>query len=252
MTGSSLWAEALAILRKDVRSELRTRAAVFTVLLFAVVTLVLLAVTVPSLAINSSAAGSGLAGTGGEAAGAPRIIFRTSPQTAAFLLSSLLWIILFFSAMAGLPRVFLKEEEMRTAPALRLSARPMAVFLGKLAFNILLMSVVAFVVTPLFLVLLTPRIAEPASFFANLLTGLIGMAASATILGAIVARTGGKTYLMVPLAFPILLPLLVLAVNGSANAILGTRGNLLLPLVSYLTAMITLSVLLFEAVWRDD
>ena len=44
----SWWGEARAVFVKDVRSELRTRAAVATILLFAVVTLLILALMVPA------------------------------------------------------------------------------------------------------------------------------------------------------------------------------------------------------------
>ncbi len=47
--------------------------------------------------------------------------------------AAFLWIVLFFSAMSGgLSRSFVREEETRTALALRLSASADAVYVGKL------------------------------------------------------------------------------------------------------------------------
>jgi len=81
--------------------------------------------------------------------------------------------------------------------------------------------------------------------------GAIGMSGSATILGAMVARAGGKTYLMLPLAFPILLPIVIVSISGTAAAMLGKPGNWLIFLVSYQVMMLTLSGMLFEKVWSD-
>jgi heme exporter protein B len=252
-SAGSWHAEARAVFVKDVRSELRTKASVGTILLFALVTL---------LVVSMLHVTEGLGLTQGLVDDYPELlksdpqalILRTIPGGTllrAQLLSSFLWIVLFFSAMAGLPRTFVKEEEMRTAAALRLAARPGAVFAGKLLFNVVLVLTVTAAVLPLFLILFTPGVADWTSFILHLLVGSIGMAGTATILGAMVARAGGKSYLMLPLAFPILLPLLVLVINGTTAALYGKGGNQLVALVSYLVAMVTLSAMLFEKVWSD-
>ncbi|MFN3649334.1 MAG: heme exporter protein CcmB [Armatimonadota bacterium] len=253
-TAQNWWSEVRAVFTKDLRSELRTRAAVATILLFAVVTLIVISLMVPT-------EGRGLTH---ELVPDYRELLRRDPNAElfrmtlnetvvrAYLLSALLWVVLFFSAMAGLPRTFVKEEEMRTAGALRLYARPSAVFAGKLAFNCVLSLVVVLVVLPLFLVLFRPRVVDWGLFLAHLPLGALGMAGSATILGAIVARAGGKSYLMLPLAFPVLLPVLAFAIDGTAAAVLGKEGNRIIALVSYLVAMTTVSALLFERVWSDS
>lgn len=248
------WAEAWAVLVKDVRSEMRTRAAIATILLFAVVTLV-------TIALVTKFDGQGLTfGVLKEnyvelIRQDPKAeILQTLPQgspTRHVLLAALLWVILFFSAMAGLPRTFVKEEEMRTAPALRLAARPTAVFAGKLLFNAGLMLIVVAVVLPLYMIMLIPWVANWPLFLAYLVVGALGMAGSATIVGAMVARAGGRAYLMLPLAFPVLLPILVFAINGTTAASRGIAGNWMIPLVSYVVAMVAVSALLFDFVWSD-
>ena len=260
--GENWWSEARAVFVKDVRSELRTRAAVATILLFAVVTLVVLNFTAvteglgltvdvvenlaPVLRENPELLPSGTVPGSLALRGVPE-----GTALRATLLSALLWIILFFSAMVGLPRTFVKEEEMRTAAALRLAARASAVFVGKLCFNGVLVLAVAVVVLPLFLILFTPYVADWPSFLLHLVLGCLSMSGSATLLGAMVARAGGKSYLMLPLAFPVLLPVLVFIITGTATAIHGNGSNQLVGLVSYLIAMVTLSAMLFDKVWSD-
>lgn len=256
-TQGSWWSEVSAVLVKDVRSELRTRAALATILLFALVVLLIVALTVITEGFGltrellpADEMRQILQQPGAKAIDVTRATTGTS-VTRASILSGLYWVILFFSAMAGLPRAFVKEEEMRTAPVLRLTARPSAVFAGKLLFNAALSLVVTAVLLLPFLFLFRPIVADWPSFLLHLPLGAVGMAGAATILGAMVARAGGKTYLMLPLSFPILLPVLTFAINGTAAAISGNEGNQLLPLVSYVVLMVTVSSFLFEMVWSE-
>src|ERR1051326_1765327 len=227
-TDASRWAgEVMAIFAKDARSEYRSRAALNAILLFALTTL-----AVVSFQISAQ----GLA-----------------PGVKARLLASLLWIVLFFSAMSGLPRVFVKEEDSRTAMALRLSARPNVVFVGKLLFNVLLLLGVSAAVLPLYVVLMGPEIRDWGRLATVLALGMAGLAGASTLLAALISKTTNRGSLFVVLAFPILLPLLVCAINGSVAAFLGARpaevrANLLV-LAAYLVATVTASLLLFEYVW---
>jgi heme exporter protein B len=228
-TVSSWVAEVGAIFAKDARSEFRSRAALNGILLFALTTLAV---------ISFSLTAQGM-----------------TPGSKARVLASLLWIVLFFSAMSGLPRVFVKEEDSRTVLALRLTARPSVVFVGKLLFNVALLLAVTLVVVPLFAILMDPVIKRGDRFLAILVFGMGGLAGAATLLAALVAKTTNRSSLFVVLAFPILLPVLVCAINGTIGAFLGTGATevraYLEVLVAYLLAMVTASLMLFEYVWDE-
>jgi heme exporter protein B len=229
-TGGSRWvSEVAAVIGKDLRSEYRTRAALNAILLFALTTLAV---------VSFSLSASGL-----------------RPVVKAQILASLLWVVLFFSAMSGLPRVFVKEEDSRTAMALRLSARADVVFVGKLLFNVALLLAVSAAVVPLFTVLMKPEVRQWGQFVAVLALGMSGLAGAATLLAALVAKTTNRGSLFVVLAFPILLPLLVCAINGSVAAFIGTRPeelqSSLIVLAAYLAATVTASLLLFDYVWHE-
>lgn len=252
------WSEAWAVFVKDIRSELRTRAALSTILLFSLVVLLITAFLMTTHGYGLDRVLRPVEEIRRIAAENPTFketdITQAYPGTSfarASILSALLWITLFFSAMAGLPRAFVKEEEMRTAAALRLAARPSAVLAGKLVFNAALMLTVSVVLLLPFLFLYEPVIANWPLFLATLPAGALSMAGAATIVGAMVARAGGKTYLMVALSFPILLPVFIFAINTSTAGIAGKGSNQLVPLVSYLVLMVTASAFLFEAVWND-
>jgi len=218
--------QALAILAKDLRAELRNRSALNAILLFAITAMVVIGFSV----------GAG----------------KLSSQIQA----ALLWVILFFAAFAGLSHVFLHEEESGTSTALRLTAAPAAVYTGKLLFNLLLMAVIAAVVVPLFMLMLDVTPAHPIAFAASLLAGLVGLGSAATIVAAIIAKARGKGALYGALGFPILLPLLFMAVDATRVSLQQFAAQEVMirdtiGLVSFAVMLITASGLLFPFVWED-
>jgi heme exporter protein B len=228
-TSYSRWAaEVGAVFMKDARTEFRTRAAVNAILLFALTTLMTVSLSLTTLGLP--------------------------PGVRARLLSALLWIVLFFSAMSGLPRVFVKEEDGRTVMALRLAVRPVALFLGKLLFNVTLLFAVTLAVVPLYLILMEPVVRSWGPFVGVLLLGMGGLAGASTLLAALVAKTSTGSSLFVVLAFPVLLPVLVCAINGSVAAFGVERSEELrsniVGLIAYLVAMVTASGMLFDYVWE--
>lgn len=225
VNSAGLAAKTIAVFAKDIRIEFRNRYATSVVLMFAVTTLAMISFSV------------GQAGLG------PR------------LLAALFWIVIFFSAMAGLSAAFVREEESGTALALRLKADPTAVYLGKLLFNFALLSVVAAVVTPLFFVLTDASSDHIGAFVVILVLGVIGLCAASTLIGAIIAKAAVKGALFSVLSFPILITLLLMLVTASARVFDGGSFAAirmeLQGLFAYSVVMITASMLLFRFVWRE-
>ncbi|MDH7515198.1 MAG: heme exporter protein CcmB [Bacteroidota bacterium] len=217
---------ALALLAKDFRGEWRTRYAVNTLLMFIVVTL---SVVVFALAGETL--------TSGVQAG-------------------LLWVVLFFSAMNGMSRSFLSEEERGTTLTLRLLADPSAIYLGKLLFNLVLALLLNVFIVLLFLVFLEGfLIRQPGLFLAVILGGGAGVAAATTVIAAMIARAGSKGPLFPVLSFPVLLPLLMSGISATKIAMEETEWTLALPelgvLASYIAVVVAASFFLFDFVWKD-
>jgi heme exporter protein B len=214
-----------AVLDKDLRSEFRTKYALNAILLFAVTTL-----TVVSFAVGQ---------------------FGLTAE----LQAALYWIIVFFSAMSGLSRAFVREEEAGTAYALKMAAQPTVVYLGKLAYNLILMGILELVVFPLFVVMMGMRVENYLLFFAVVVLGSAGLASLATIIAAIVAKANAKGTLFTVLSFPPLLPLLVTCIGGTRLALegaeVGAAGPEIRVLIAYSLVIIVASLMLFEFVWND-
>jgi len=176
--------------------------------------------------------------------------------------AALLWIVLLFAALSGLARVFVREEEAGTAPLLRLYAPATAVYAGKWLFNIALVFSVELVSVPLFLIVL-PLDHGSANvnfglLFGVFLLGGIGLSGASTFVAALISQaSSGKSSLFFVVAFPILLPLLLIAVQGTVGAFDGLPSHVaksrldIEMLAVYSLVMTTASFLLFEYVWND-
>lgn len=223
MTPSSWVSSAVAVLRKDLLVELRTRAALNALFLFAVSCLVVVSFTVTVVSLE--------------------------PDVKA----ALLWVVVFFSAMTGLSRSFVHEEETKTMIALRLAASPEAVLIGKLTANLAILALVEVIVVPLFLGLLDVSCKNGLLFGLTLLLGSLGIAAGATTCAALVSKANSGSALYTVLCLPILLPVLIGAVNATTKALIGVplaeaAGELRI-LVAYAGIVVTASLLLFEHLW---
>ncbi|MGQ9881718.1 MAG: heme exporter protein CcmB [Armatimonadota bacterium] len=228
MSHWSSWAhEAVAVFAKDWQVELRTRIALGAVVLFAVTSVV--------------ASGFALAppsGISGE------------------VKASLLWVIIFFAAVAGLSRVFVVEEETRTADALRLAVSPVGVFVGKLAFNTVLMWALCAITVPLYLLLLEAPVRHWSLFMTVIVLGGTALACATTAVGAIVAKATTRGALFGVLAFPVALPPLLVAIHATKAAWLGANGwrvagGDLQVLMGFMLVIVPASVLVFDYIWSE-
>ena len=221
-----MFTKAFAVFQKDFHSEIRTRYAINSLAMFIIV-----AISVILFAVGQEKISESL--TGG-----------------------LLWVVIFFTAMSGLARAFVSEEERGTSLTLQLTASPSTVFSGKLIFNVVLVFCMNTVITLLYTALFETFIIQNfLLFFLSFLFGNIGLAISSTIIAAIIAKAGAKGTLYPVLSFPILLPLILTSVQLTLFALDGTsiedaRFELAI-VVSYDVVMATVSYLLFDFIWKD-
>jgi heme exporter protein B len=167
--------------------------------------------------------------------------------------ASMLWIVLFFSSMTGLARSFIQEEETGTIIALKLSADPEPVLLGKYLFNAVLLLSLTVIIIPLFLALAGVSVADAPGFVSTVFLGVMGLVGTGTIVAAIAARAAVKGSLMTVLSLPIVVPLLVSAINATRMAMSGGTDSGIASdlwfLFFYNGLIIAASVLLFEHIW---
>ncbi|GMU86684.1 MAG: hypothetical protein AMXMBFR48_19250 [Ignavibacteriales bacterium] len=218
--------QAIALFRKDLSSEIRTRYAINSLLMFIIVTISVILYAIGQEKISD------------------------------YLTGGLLWVIVFFTSMSGLSRTFVSEEERGTVMALQLSATPETVLSGKFLFNLVLMFSMNVIILVLYSLLFEAFVLKNLNLFlAAYLLGNIGIASASTVIAAIISKAGSKGTLYPVLAFPILLPLMLTLIETTKMSMDGTPFDEslveLAVLGSYNVVMIAASYLLFDIIWKD-
>lgn len=232
--------QALALLRKDLQAELRTRVAINAVGLFTFSSLLLLAMATASLKGIQFIDGRGV----------------LRPAWDAQSKMGLLWVLLFFAAFAGLAHSFVHEEETGTSMALRLTMLPEAVYAGKLLFNLFLLLCVASFVTPVYMLITGMPMGDYRSFIPIMFSGCVGLAGTATIIAALTARVQATGALYGALGLPILVVFLLLLLNAAHTLYIRDAPVIQIVknvggLLSFGVILITLSAILFRIVWEE-
>ncbi|RPI04635.1 MAG: ABC transporter permease [Ignavibacteriae bacterium] len=214
------------VVAKDVRSELRTRYALNALLMFVVTSV------------------------------ATILFALREDEVTTDVLSGMFWVVIFFTAMSGLSRIFVSEEERGTAMTLQLVASPSVVYFGKLLFNIGLTLILSCAVTLLYLAVFPLFMIKSMELFVlTIVLGSLGFAAAATIIAAIIAKANTKGTLYPVLSFPILIPLLMTVMKSTARALDGEIFSAAFGefqiLASYVMIMVAGSFLLFDYVWKE-
>ena len=213
------------IFAKDFKQEVRSKAAINSILLFAVVTLTAVSFSIGNLTLDKN------------------------------ILSALLWIIILFSSMSGFAHVFLKEEESHTADTLKLLTEPTEIYFGKFLFNLILLFMVVLIIIPLYVAVFNFEIANGPLFLVTIIFGSIGLSAGGTIVAAIIAKASSRSALFSVLAFPILLPVLVTGISATKIAFKNSESVIFIPeiqaIFAYCVIIITASIMLFEYIWND-
>lgn len=218
--------KAHSLFKKDWHSELRTRYAINALAMFILVTISVILFSIGNEKISE------------------------------YLTGGLLWVVIFFSAMSGLSRAFVSEEERGTTLTLQLLASPSTIFSGKFLFNLVLVFLMNIAITLLYSALFESFVIRSFDLFLiAFVLGNFGIAVSSTIIAAIISKASSKGTLYPVLSFPILLPLILtlleltkFAIDGDA---LADSWVEIAVLVCYDVIMLTASYLLFDFIWKD-
>ncbi|MEK7806705.1 MAG: heme exporter protein CcmB [Chloroflexota bacterium] len=180
------------LLWKDILQEVRSRDLVVSVLVFG-----LLVVVVFNFALN------------------------VTPQQVTGLAPGILWVAFAFAGILAMNRAFVREREQGGLDGLLLSPVSRdAIFLGKAAASLLFMLLVEVALLPVFAVLLNFSALSFTLIFTILLATL-GFALVGTLFSAIAVQTRSREIMLPVLFFPVILPVLIGAVEASTLAIGG-------------------------------
>jgi heme exporter protein B len=217
-----------AIFRKDLAIELRTKDSFNSMLFFGVVVLVIFNFALESLRFSIRSAVPGV-----------------------------LWVAFAFSGTLGLNRMFAAEKENGCLQGLMMiSADRGVIYLGKMLAATVFMLIVECIIFVFSLIFFNFTIWREIPYLVLIFfIGTLGFTAVGTLLSAIAVNTRMREVLLPLILFPVILPILVNAVEAT-NIVLNASdyGALKLPITVMAVFTIvfgTIAYLLFEHVLED-
>lgn len=167
--------------------------------------------------------------------------------------NALFWIIFLFASVNAIAKSFISETKGRLLYLYTLTS-PQSVILSKIIYNSLLLTVLAALCLAVYSLFIGNIVQDMPLFMLTLLLGSFGFSSLLTMVSAIASKASNNFTLMAILSFPILIPLLIVLIKLSKNAIDGLEHwdmNFLMVLVFLNVIIIALSYLLFRYLWRD-
>lgn len=167
--------------------------------------------------------------------------------------NALIWIILLFASVTGISKSFIQEDN-RSLYYFFL-VKPHHVFTAKLLYSLLYEIVLILISVILFKVFLGFPVKNQGLFVLMLFIGGLGIACSFTLISSLAAKSENQSTMMAILGFPVVIPVLVLAVTNSRKIVLGAdwgdvSGNTL-TLLSVNVIIVSVAYILFPYSWRN-
>ena len=219
----------LTLVKKDLRTEFRTKHTITSMLLFSGITLLVFSYVVG-------------------------LYVKSVPDIGP----AILWIILIFTGMIGLSRAFVREKELGTLEGLKLAPiSPEEILIGKIIYNFILMLIVTVILFPLFIVFLNfPLEGGVALSLFLLALGNLGFVIVGSAISVVVMNAKARELLLPVVMFPVLFPVILASVMA-LNRVLVDGATFIditgeVKIISaYAGIMLVISLLTFEYVLEE-
>ncbi|WP_075350095.1 heme exporter protein CcmB [Algoriphagus marinus] len=168
--------------------------------------------------------------------------------------NALYWIIILFSAVNAVAKSFIQEHQGRQLYYYMI-ASPEAIILSKIIYNTGLTLVLALLGYGVFSVILGNPVQDQGLFLLNLVLGAMGFSATLTMVSGIASKAGNNATLMAILSFPVIIPILLMAIRISKNALDGLDWTVstdkLIALLAINAIVAVTGYILFPYLWRS-
>jgi heme exporter protein B len=168
--------------------------------------------------------------------------------------NALFWIILLFASINAISKSFVQESTGRQLYYYTLVS-PQAVILSKIVYNVVLMLGLSLLALTVYSVIFRNPIGDPVYYYLSVILGSISFATVFTMISGISSKANSSGTLMAILGFPVIIPLLIVLIKLSKNAMDGLDRSVSLDEILVLLAInaivIAVSLILFPFIWRD-
>ncbi len=221
------FSKILAIVGKDVITELRTKETVSAMFIFSMWVIFIFNFT-----------------------------FDLRAENVTILAPGVLWVTIAFTSMLGLGRSFIIEKDRGSLEGLLLTPVDRSViYLGKFVSNVLFISLVAIMVLPLFIIFFDQPLEVMPYLVGIIILGIVGLAGVGTLFSAMVIHTRARDTLLPILLFPIVVPILLAVVRLTTGVLDNKPSNDLSQWLGFAVAFdmifMAISFVLFEYVVEE-
>lgn len=168
--------------------------------------------------------------------------------------NALFWIIMLFASINAVSKSFLQESKGRQLYIYTI-ASPAALIISKTVYNVLLMLLLTVIALGFYMLVFDYVPEDLPMYLLATLLGSLSFSTIFTMISAIASKAGSGGMLMAILSFPIIIPVLVVLIRLTKNAIDGLDRSVswdeagLLLVINVL--VMAVSLLLFPYLWRD-
>ena len=166
----------------------------------------------------------------------------------------LFWIIMLFASVNAIAKSFMQESKSRLLYYYSITS-PQAIILSKTIYNILLMALLSILALIVYLLFFNNTVGDPLYYFLTILLGSLSFSTVFTMISAIASKAGNNGTLMAILSFPVVIPVILVLIRLSKNAMDGIARSFSYSNIGVLLAInvivIATSLLLFPFLWRD-
>lgn len=168
--------------------------------------------------------------------------------------NALFWIIMLFASVNAITKSFIQESKGRQLYYYTITG-PQAIIISKIIYNILLMLLLSIIALGFYTLVFKNPLGDPVFYLLSVLLGSISFASVFTMISGIASKASNGGALMAILSFPVIIPLLVVLIKLSKNAMDGLDRSVSYDEIGVLLAInvivVTTSLLLFPYLWRD-
>lgn len=169
--------------------------------------------------------------------------------------NALFWVITLFTSVTISGKSFLKETGGQ-ALFNYLYYHPRDFILAKTIYNMLFMLVLSGITYFFYGFFITNEVENTGLFILVLLLASTGLAGILSLMSAIASKANGNFAIMSILSFPVLMPLILVIIKLSKQAVdgiewAGVSFNLMAVLIALNVLSVTLSYILFPYLWKD-
>ena len=168
--------------------------------------------------------------------------------------NALFWIIMLFASVNAIAKSFLQESKGRQLYYYSITSAK-AVILSKIIYNVLLMLLLSVTAIGFYTLVFQNQIGDPLFYLLAVVIGSVSFASVFTMISGIASKAHNSGALMAILSFPVIIPLLMVLIKFSKNAMDGLERSVSFDEIGVLAAInvvvITVSLLLFPYLWRE-